>query len=363
MNRYFLFNLQLFAGEKTEQATPRKREQARQKGQIFKSMDLSSAVILLAAFAGLNMMFPTMLGAMSEFTQKYYGMIGQNTPLTVSVVNAIALDSVLLIVRVGLPVVGVAALAAFLVNLAQVGFIFSEEALSFNLERLDPIEGLKRIFSKRAIAELVKSILKVSLIGYIVYSVAMAHINDFPGFMDMDLIAILQVLLAIVFEMAMKVGLALVILGIFDYGFQWWQYEESLKMSKQEVKDEYKNIEGDPKIKAKIKQRQREIAMRRMMAEVPKADVVITNPTHFAIALRYDAETMDAPKIIAKGQDFVALRIREIAQEAGVTVVENPELARGLYYVVEIGDFVPEEMFKAVAEVLAFVFRQKKKVL
>lgn len=358
----FWFDLQMFAGEKTEKATPRRREEARKKGQVFKSIDLNSAVILIVAFATLNAMFPSMIQTMQAFTAKYLAN-GSLYDLTPTTMHEMFIDCVIMLVKATLPLIGATALAALLINLIQVGFLFTGESMSPDLQRIDPIQGFTRIFSKRALAEMVKSLLKVGLTGYIVYKVGMSYLYIFPRFMDMEIIVIVKILMAVIFEMAMKVGVALLIIGIADYLFQWWQYEEGLKMSKEEVKQEYKQMEGDPKIKAKIKQRQRELAMKRMMAEVPKADVVITNPTHFAVALRYEAEQMEAPMVVAKGQDFVALRIKEIARAHDVTIVENPELARGLFYVTEIGDVIPDDMFKAVAEVLAFVYRQKRKVL
>lgn len=357
----FLFDLQRFAGEKTEQATPRRREQAREKGQVFKSIDLTSALIILACFGALKFTAPYILGSLEEFTAKY--LINKvAADFTAAYVHAMFIDCLIIIAKASLPIVATAMLAGLVGNLLQVGFIFSGEAIGFKLERIDPIEGFKRIFSKRAMVELVKSLLKIGMTGYVVYKVGMAHLSLFPRFMDMDIPQILANLGSMIFEMAMKVGLIMLVLGIIDYLYQRWEYEQSLKMSKQEVKEEYKQMEGDPLIKSKQKQKQREMAMRRMMAEVPRADVVITNPTHFAIALRYDPDNMSAPAVVAKGQDFVALRIKEIAKESKVAIVENPELARALFYVTDIGSSIPEDLYQAVAEVLAFVYRQKKKV-
>lgn len=362
MDEMWILNLQLFAGEKTEAPTPRRREEARRKGQVARSVDLNSAVVLLAGFIALYMAFPYIIGEMKAFTQHYLiGLTRQD--MTIALAQAMFLDAVALGVRVMLPIVGVTAVAGLTVAFIQVGFVFSGEPLAVKLERIDPVEGFKRIFSKRAMVEFLKSILKMIVIGYIVYSVSLKYVLIFPQFIDMEAIQIVRTLLYIVFEMAMKVGVALLVLGLADFLYQRWEYEQSLKMTKQEVKDEYKQLEGDPQIRARQRQKQREISMRRMMAEVPKADVVITNPTHFAIALKYEAEKMSAPVVVAKGQDFMALRIKEIALANKVEVVENPELARTLYYVTDIGDVIPEDLYQAVAEVLAFVYRQKKKVL
>ncbi|MGE5417132.1 MAG: flagellar biosynthesis protein FlhB [Acidobacteriota bacterium] len=362
MDQWLFFDLQLFAGEKTEQATPRRREEARRKGQTFRSVDLNSAVIIIATFGMLYFTFPSMLAEMHKF-MAHYLVEGAGDVLTTAVAHAIFLDSITLLAKCTLPIAGAAMIAGIAVNLAQVGFIFSSETLEFKLERIDPIAGFGRIFSKRALVELVKSLSKVAIVGYVVYSVCQKYIIFFPAFMDMGIAQIGSSIATIIFEMAMKVALALLILGLADYFYQRWEYEEGLKMSKQEVKDEYKQMEGDPQIKGKQRQRQREISMRRMMSEVPKADVVITNPTHFAIALKYDSDNMSAPVVIAKGQDFMALKIKEIAKSHNIAVVENPELARAIYYVTEIGDVIPEDLYQAVAEVLAFVYRQKKKIL
>ena len=359
MQEFIILDLQLFAGEKTEKATPRKREEARKKGQVFRSTDLNSAFIILTVFAVINFGFPYMLESMEGFTREYLTdrSLQDITPLFAQMV---LLESLFLIVRITIPILAVAAVAGVVGNLLQVGFLFSTEPLGIKLERLNPVEGFKRIFSKRALVELVKSILKLTLTAYIVYQVISKNIYLFPLLMDMEIGQIIKNLLALIFEMAMKIGIALLVLGVLDYIYQRWEHEQSLKMTKQEVKEEYKQMEGDPQIRARQKQRQREMAMRRMMAEVPRADVVITNPTHFAVALRYNAQQMDAPMVVAKGQDFIALRIKELARESGVTIVENQELARNLFYICDLGEVIPENLYQAVAQVLAFVYRQKQ---
>ncbi len=359
LQKLLYLDLQLFAGEKTEKATPRKREEARKKGQVFRSNDLNSAFIILSVFAVIYFGFPYMLDSMQGFAKEY--LAGRSVvDFNPVVAYMILLESLYLMVKILLPILAVAVVAGLASNLLQVGFIFSVEPLGMKLERINPIEGFKRIFSKRALVELVKSILKLVLTAYIVYQVGTKYIDLFPGLMDMEVIQIVSSLLAIIFEMAMKIGLVLIILGILDYLYQRWEHEQSLKMTKHEVKEEYKQVEGHPQIKARQKQKQRELAMRRMMTEVPKADVVITNPTHFAVALSYNAEQIDAPMVVAKGQGFVALRIKELAQINGVAIVENQELARNLFYICDLGDVIPENLYQAVAQVLAFVYRQKE---
>lgn len=363
----WLVDLQLFAedggtGEKTEKATPRRREEARRKGQVFKSTDLNAAIIMVAGSVAIYLTYPYIIQSLQEFTSLYL-LERTYQEFTVQYATELLLEVLYLLARLVLPIMAACFVAALLVTYLQVGFIFSGEPLTPKLERLNPVQGFQRIFSKRALVELTKSLLKVVITGWIVYSVVRKYYYVFLRFVDMELVATLQALAQIVFEMAMKVGIVFVIIGVLDYLYQWYEHEKTLKMSKYDVKQEYKEMEGDPVVKSRQRQIQREAAMRRMMAEVPKADVVITNPTHFAVALRYEVNAMDAPVVIAKGQDFIAAKIKEIADENGVMIVENPLLARTLYNSVEIGQAVPEELYNAVAEVLAFVYRQQKKVL
>jgi flagellar biosynthetic protein FlhB len=361
--KQYLIDLQLFAdddstGEKTEAATPRRREEARKKGQIFKSVDLNSAVILLVGTAAIFATFPYMSKQLQDFTRLYLLNRGL-TEFTNEYACMLINETILLMAKVLLPVLGATFIAALLITYFQVGFIFSGETLIPKLERLNPLEGFKRIFSRRALVELIKSVLKVTVTGYIVYSVIRKNFFIFPRFVDMEPGEIIVTISGVILEMAIKVGIVFIVIGIIDYLYQWYEYEKSLKMSKYDIKQEYKQIEGDPHIKSRQRQIQREVAMRRMMAEVPKADVVITNPTHFAVALKYDSKSMSAPEVVAKGQDFMALKIREVAREHEVSIVENPPLARLLYSSVEIGDLVPEDLYQAIAEVLAFVYKQK----
>jgi len=363
--KYFSINLQLFAddgggGEKTETATPRRREEARKKGQIFKSTDLNSAVILIAGSIVGIYSFAYMTENLEQFTILYL-LHRTQTDFDNAYAFQLLYESVMLMGKMLLPIFLSTFIAAFLITYLQVGGLFSMESLTPDLGRLNPLQGFKKIFSKRALMELLKSLMKIAVTGYVAYTVIEKYIYVFPRFVDMDIMASMVICGSIILEMALKVGFVFVIIGIIDYIFQWFEHEKSLKMSKYDVKQEYKQVEGDPQIKSKQRQIQREVAMRRMMAEVPSADVVITNPTHFAVALKYQAEFMQAPTIVAKGQDFMALRIREIADLNHVTIVENPPLARMLFHTTEIGDVVPEEMYQAVAEILAFVYKQKKR--
>ncbi|SES79286.1 flagellar biosynthetic protein FlhB [Anaerobranca gottschalkii DSM 13577] len=248
-------------------------------------------------------------------------------------------------------------------NYIQVGPLFTIEPLKMKLSRINPIEGFKRLFSKRSIVQLLKSLLKIGAIGYMVYINIKKHIRNIPNIMEMDLLTIISTIGSTVFSLAIYSGAVMIFVAILDYFYSWWEYENNLKMSKHEIKEEYKQMEGDPQIRGKIKERQRLLASRRMMQEIPKADVVITNPTHFAVALKYDINSGQAPIVIAKGQDLIAQQIKEIAKEHDIVLYEDVHLARSLYKAVEIGEPIPFEFFKAVAEVLAYVYKVKGKVV
>jgi flagellar biosynthetic protein FlhB len=363
---YFVFDIQLFAdgdtGEKTETATPRRREDARKKGQVFKSTDLNSAIILLVGSMMVYICLPMIYQRISHFME-YCFM--ERTLMEIN--NATAYDFIfeviIQIAQMIWPILLGAFAGALLISYLQVGAVFATEPLTPKFSKINPVEGFKRLFSKRALVELVKSFIKIGITGYVVYTVLRGNYQLFPRMVDMELNTTLTFLGSIIFEIALKVGLIFIIVGVLDYIYQWYEHEVSLKMSKYEVKQEYKQNEGDPLIRSRQRRIQREMAMRRMMAEVPKADVIITNPTHYAIAVQYKAEIMSAPVVIAKGQDQVALRIKEIAEKHKITVVENPSLARTIYAMCKIGDLIPEDLYQAVAEILAFVYKQRKVVV
>lgn len=359
---FLTLDLQFFAGEKTEKATPKKKQDARKKGQVAKSQDVNTAVVLLAVFLFLmffgKTMTERMIGVLRHALQNYMFMDLTEKNIEMILIEILAELAIFL----G-PVMMVALVAGVAANYAQIGFMFSTEAIQMKLEKINPISGFKRIFSMRAIVELIKSILKISFIGLIAFSVLWSRMDEVLLLTSKSIWAALATIAGLTLQMGLFASGALLFLSLMDYLYQKYDFEKSIRMSKQDLKDEYKNIEGDPLIKSKIKQRQREMAMRRMMQEVPKADVVITNPTHFAIALKYDDQKSDAPIVVAKGVDFVAQKIKLIAKENEIVTVENRPLARALYSQTEIGDAIPEEFFKAVAEILAFVYQTKNKVL
>jgi flagellar biosynthetic protein FlhB len=248
---------------------------------------------------------------------------------------------------------------ALMGNYLQIGLLFTGDPLLMKFSKLNPLEGAKKIFGLRAIVEFLKSMLKIIVVGVVVYITLSGQISQIMKLSHLSLENTLSYVASITVQLGLTIGLILVVIAIFDYAYQKYEHEKSLKMSKQDIKDEYKKSEGDPLIKGKIKERQRKLAMQRMMQDIPNADVVITNPTHFAIALKYNASAMEAPKVIAKGKDYVALKIKEIAKENGIVMMENKPLARALYNQVEVGASIPADLFQAVAEVLAYVYKIK----
>jgi flagellar biosynthesis protein FlhB len=359
--QWLSLDLQFFSGEKTEKATPKKRDDARKKGQTAKSQDVNTAIILLAVFLFLtfgasyigNIVFDLFRHSFQEY------MLMELTENTVQVITLDLMKELALLLG---PIMLVAMLAGIVSNYIQVGVMFTTKPLEPKLEKIDPIKGFKRIFSMRAIVELLKSILKISFIGAITFVILWMNIEEVLSLSFKSVGDSLVTMAKLAVQMGIAASFALLFLSVFDYLYQKYDFEKNIRMSKQDLKDEHKNIEGDPLIKSKIKQRQREMAMRRMMQEVPQADVVITNPTHFAIALKYDESKRDAPYVVAKGVDYLAQKIKYIAKENEVVMVENRPLARSLYDAAEIGDTVPEEFFKAVAEILAYVYRIKNKM-
>jgi flagellar biosynthetic protein FlhB len=359
LDNRFPFDLQLFAddgGEKTEEPTAKKKSDARNKGQVAKSQELSAAFVLFAGFWTMKVLGAATYKEIAGYMTYIFGNL--NTTVDVETVMRLFLGIGLVLLKTSFPIMVAIMLIGLAINVVQVGWNFTTEPLGFDLNKLNPISGFGRIISKRSFVELLKSLFKILIIGLFLYENLKDEILQMPKLMYLDLSASMAQIADIIFMMAFKICAIFFALAILDYMYQKWDHNEQLKMTKQEVKEEFKQMEGDPQIKGKIRQKQREMAMSRMMREVPKADVIVTNPTHFAVALRY-AEGMRAPEVIAKGQDYVALKIKDVARETGVTIVENKPLARALYASVEIGGTVPPELYKAVAEVLAYVYHLK----
>lgn len=351
-----VLDLQLFAQEKTEPATPKKKQDARKKGQVARSAELPGALILFFTFLSFLLFggwfkerfFAIFTAAFQDYMLK---------DLTMENLRAIFLQMLSQGLLLLAPVLLIAVVFAVAGNYLQIGFLFTGEPLLMKFSRLNPLEGAKRIFSMRSAVELLKTLLKMGIVGSAVYSSLQAEKAQLLRLARLPLQDDLGYITSATLRLGLKIGLILVMLALFDYLYQKYDYNKNLRMSKQEIKEEYKKTEGDPLIKGKIRERQRRMALQRMMQEIPKADVVITNPTHYAVALKYDAKRMDAPQVVAKGADLVALRIRELAREHGVATMENKPLARALFARVEIGETIPAELFQAVAEVLAYVYK------
>jgi len=345
--------------EKTEQATPKRREEARKKGQVAQSREIPSAFVLAGALGVFFFSGSWMFWRVSRFMKGVFKDIGSFYFQEASIYTFLQ-EVFMELFTILMPLMSLVFIAGLGANLLQVGFMINSESLSPKLAKLDPVKGIKRMFSLKSLAEMVKSLVKILLVGGIAFLMVKGEVGLIPSLMQMDVPNILAFAGRATLKIWFFTCLVLIVLAAMDYAFQRWQHEKDLKMSKQEVKDEAKQREGDPSVKAKIRSAQREMARRRMMDAVPGADVVITNPTRLAIALKYKAEGMAAPQVIAKGAGFIAARIKEIARDGGVPVVEQKPLAQTLYKVVEIGGYIPVNLYRAVAEILAYVYGLKE---
>ena len=345
--------------ERTEKATPKRRQEARKKGQVAQSREISSVMILMVSTVFFYFGGSWMFWNLSKFITSVYYNIDALRFTNVSEASAFSVEIIYKLLSVLIPFLLPIAIAGFVANILQVGFQINSEAMAPKFSKLNPISGIKRFISLRSMVELGKSILKILFIGSIAYILVKNDMKAFPALIHQEVGQILIFISRVSLKICFFVCLAMMILAVLDYIYQRWQHEKDLKMTKQEVKDEQRQTYGDPKVKARIRGVQMEMARRRMMEAVPEADVVITNPTHLAIALKFDAQEMLAPRVLAKGAGFVAQRIREIAEENHIPIVEDKPLAQGLYKMVEIGDYIPAELYRAVAEVLAYVYRLK----
>jgi flagellar biosynthetic protein FlhB len=347
--------------EKSEPATPRRRQEARERGHICKSTDLNGAVILLAVLIILNMYGGTMMRDLCNMTRSIFQDMA-HMDLTMENVSGQGLAGMLAVAKIMAPLMIGVFVVAFVINVVQVGFIFTSQPLEPDLSKIDPISGMGRMFSMRSAARLLESMLKLVTLAIVLYVTLKGEVNNILLLPDMEVDEIAEYIMHVSFILAIRAAVAMLILGILDYGYQRWQYERDLRMSRDEIKEEMKRLEGDPRTRERRRAIQRQLAMQRMMAAVPKATVVITNPTHLSVALQYDDAKMPAPKIIAKGADDVAMRIREIAREHGIPVKEDVWLARELYKL-DLGDYIPENLFEAVALVLATIYQADREGL
>ncbi len=348
--------------ERTEKATPRQRQKAREEGKVARSMELNSAVIVLLGFLTLYLTGPYLsvqLQQLMRYTMSNAPLIASADPTFVKVFGDYMLRFFLLLG----PVLAVMVVIAIGVNVAQVGFHLSPKALEPKLEKLNVVNGLKRLFSVRSLFSLVRDTVKLLIIGFVAYK-AIAH--EFEGFFvlpDMSTAQLAMTMGKMALVIALEIGAALLVIAVLDYAYQKYEFEKSIKMSKQQVKDEFKDTEGSPQNKARIRQIQREMARRRMMQEVSTADVVITNPTELAVALKYEPDNMSAPHVVAKGERLIAQKIKELALKHDIPVIEDKPLARALFRMCEVGQMVPQNLYRAVAEVLAYVYRLRGKAV
>lgn len=364
MRNYALkLDLQCFADtaqEKTEKATPKKKQESRKKGQVAKSQEIPGSFILFFTFMFLFLFGGFFKqGVINIFTVSLheYMLWDVTTTNMMTILGQMTYHFLLLMTPIFIisVVLGVAG------NYVQIGFLLATDPLKVKLSKLNPIEGAKNIFALRAVIEFLKSISKMVIIGAISFMTLWNQKDNILSLSHLPVEQIMKYVGTITVILGLQIALILIFIAVLDYLYQRYDHDKKQKMSKQEVKDEYKKSEGDPLIKGKIREKQRQMAMRRMMQEVPNADVVVTNPTHYAIALKYDASQMEAPLVLAKGKDYVALKIKDLAKEHQIITMENKPLARALYNQVEIGQSIPGDLFQSVAEILAYVYKLKKK--
>lgn len=344
--------------EKTEKATPRRREKAREEGRVARSTELNSAVILCLGLTTIYYMGSHFSGAIRDhmtylFTEAPNIHINMNT-----VVNFITSNVLSFFIVMG-PLLAIIGAIAYGINALQVGIMFTTKTMEPKLDKLNLAKGVKRLVSVRSLVQLVRDVLKITLIATVGYRLVKAAIPIYYTLSGESIETFASTMGTMAIMIALKIGMIVLVLALLDYAYQKYDFEKSIKMSGQEIKEEMKDTEGNPQLKSRVRQMQRELTRKRMMQEIPKADVVITNPTHIAVALKFDQKEMDAPIVVAMGERLIAQKIKELAREAGVPIVENKPLARALFKMCDIGSTVPGKLYRAVAEVLAFVYRQK----
>ena len=366
------YNLQFFAkdgpgGEKTEEPTGKKLNDARKEGQVAKSKEIANAFGILALFIILKVYVGTIGTRFIESFHVVYGQIPElvkmyNGNLSVASLQVLLRSMMLRLLTIIAPVLLIGLMVAVICDIVQVKWRPTTKPIKPKFSKLSPVKGFARIFSPNSLVELLKSLLKLVVIGYVVYSYLKGRVGQIFLLYDITLNQAIGLIGEIAIDLGIRIAMVYMVIAFLDFWYQKWKFRQDMKMTKQEVKDEYKNQEGDPQVKAKQKQRMREASMRRMMSQLPEADVVITNPTHYAVAIKYDPEKYDAPYVLAKGEDYLAQKIKDVAREHEIEIVENKPLARMLYANVDIGGLIPPELYQAVAEVLAFVYHLKGKI-
>ncbi len=366
------YNLQFFAkdgpgGEKTEPATSKKLNDARKEGQVAKSKEIANAFGLLALFLVIKFYAGYMGASFKDYFAAVYNRIPEVVKLydgevPVSTIRTIFINMIGEFVLIVGPIMLVAFLVAFLCDVAQVGWKPTSKPMKPKFSKLNPIKGFSKIFSKNSIVELIKAIAKIGIIGYVAYTYLMDKEEEIYLLYDISLNQAIGLIGELVTDLGIRISMLYMIIAFTDFAYQKWKFKDDQKMTKQEVQAEYKNAEGDPQVKSQQRRRMMQASQRRMMQQLPEADVVITNPTHYAVAIKYDGEKYDAPVVLAKGENYLALKIKEVAKEHNIEIVENKPLARMLYANVEVGGFVPPELYQAVAEILAMVYHMQGKV-
>lgn len=347
--------------ERTEQPTEKRRRDARKRGQVAKSMELNSVAVLSFGLFSLFMFSSWMLQQMIGGFTSAYDLI-PSVNISIASAQDIFIANGLRVVWTVLPMMAIIAIAGIAVNFIQVGANISVEPITPKAEKLDIVKGFKRMFSQKTAVELAKNILKLVIVGIIAYLTIKAELPDIFKLPDLSVGAIIKFATGVAFKLGLRIALALLFLSVLDFAFQKYDHIKNLRMTRQEVKEEFKEHEGDPQIKSRVKRIQREMAQKRMLKEVETADVVLTNPTHIAVALRYDMEQDLAPRVVAKGERLIAEKIKEVAEKFGVPVIENKPLARALFEIAEIGMLIPEKLYRAVAEVLAHIYKAKGRI-
>lgn len=341
--------------EKTEQPTSKRRKDTRKKGNVLQSKDISTVVMLFGIFWMIRLMLPYIYTTVREYMEWIISGIGQDTENFMT--TQLVIVTVLSLLKCALPLLLTTMLLAIVSHGVQTRFNVSFQAVRPKFSKLNPITGMKNLFSLKKFVELIKNLIKTSLLLVLLYNLIKRDIVPVARMIDMDTLNSAAYMLKMVFDLVIKVSMTFGVVAFFDYLYQRWEFERDLKMTKQEVKDEFKQTEGNPEIKGRIKRLQRQMAMSRMIQKVPQADVIVRNPTHFAVAMKYDPDKNGAPIVLAKGQDHMALRMIKVGEESGVAIVENRPLARALYSACELDREIPPEFFGAVAEILVYIYK------
>jgi flagellar biosynthesis protein FlhB len=349
-------------GDKSQDATPHRRQQAREQGQVARSQDLGSAAVLLGSVVGLMWLGPALAEYLASLTRQQLGgepWMSADVSFCTAQWHSVTWG----LGKVMLPILGVVMLLAIASNVLQVGLLFLPDKLAPDLGRIDPLKGFGRLFSLTNLVRLAFGIVKVAIVAAVAYASVKGHRDEILSATGMALPEMAAFLVNLLLSTALKIALALLLLAILDFGFQWWKQEQDLRMTTQEVREEMKNLQGDPQVISRRRAAQRQLVLNRLSSTVPKADVVVTNPTELAVAIQYDPETMSAPIVVAKGAGVMAQRIRKLALEHGIPIVEKKPLAQALFKEVDVNHPVPHQMYSAVAEILAYVYQLKGKSL